>query len=87
MVLQLLPVRQTVKYFFIDNQTAEENLHIDKGATKNFRLLDEDYKCKPVMDYLSHHFTVRDTMYPFHTELIIPPFYTAEIPTPLPNNA
>jgi len=44
LVLQILPIRQAVRYFLVDNQTLEEVLHIDKGATKNFRLLDEDHK-------------------------------------------
>lgn len=35
MVFQLLPVRQAIKYFLLDNQTVEEVLHVEKGATKS----------------------------------------------------
>ena len=43
MSLQLLPVKQAVRYFFIDNIIIEEILDVSKNATKNFRFLDEDH--------------------------------------------
>lgn len=84
MVLQLLPVRQAVRYFLIDNQTVEEILHVDKGATKNFRFLDADH-CLQDLDFLSHHFSIIKNIYPFNIVVNIPPFHIADIPTPPPN--
>ena len=85
--MQLFPVRQAVKYFLIDNQTGEEILHVEKGATKNVELLDEDHKYMPVLDKAGRHFSVVNNCYPFHTAVIIPPFHSAEIPTPPPDFA
>jgi hypothetical protein len=87
MILQLLPVRQAVKYFLIDNQTVEEVLHVEKGATKNLQLLEEDHKYMPATDDAAHHFSILNNSYPFHTAVVIPPFDTAEIPTPPPDFA
>ena len=87
MILQMLPVKQAVKYFLIDNQTVEEVLHVEKGATKNLQLLDEDHKYMPALDDWSHHFSILNNSYPFHSAVIIPPFHTADIPTPPPDIA
>lgn len=88
LVLQLLPVRQAVKYFLIDNQTVEEIVHVEKGPSKHMRLLlDEDHTCMPAIDYLSDHFILLSNNYPFHTAETIPLFHAADIPTPPPNYA
>ena len=84
MILQLLPVREAVRYFFIDNQTVEEILHVVKSATKNYRFLDEDH-CAQDLDLLSHHFSIIINIYPFYIAKNIPPFHIADIPTPPPN--
>ena len=86
MVLQLLPVRQGVRYFLIDNQTVEEILHVEKSATKNFRFLDEAH-CVIDLDFLSHHFSIIKNFYPAHGAENIPAFHPADIPTPPPDKA
>jgi hypothetical protein len=86
MVLQLLPVRQAVRYFLIDNQTVEEIAGVDKSATKNFRFLDEDH-CLQDIDLMSHHLSIIKNIHPFYIALNIPPFHTAEVLTPPPNTA
>ena len=85
MALQILPVRQAVKYFFIDNQTVEEMAHVEKSASKNFRLLVDDHKYLPATDYLSRHFTIAETCYPFPSAILIPPFHSVDVLTPPPN--
>ncbi len=85
MVLQILPVRQAVKYFLIDNQTVEEILHLEKSATKNFRLLDEDHKYMPEQFYIPNYAANSTKNYPLHSSVTIPPFHTADIVTPPPN--
>ena len=87
LVLQVLPVRQAVRYFLIDNQTVEEILHIDKGATKNFRLLDEDHKYLPEPAYFSPYFVLINNIASGHFAETLPPFHAADIHTPPPNAA
>ena len=87
MIFQLLPVKQAVKYFLIDNQTVEEILHIEKGATKNMQLLDEGYKCMLGIEDGLHLYSIPDNTYPFHTEEMITPFHIFDILTPPPNIA
>lgn len=84
LVLQLLPVRQVIKYFFIDNQVTEEVVDLDKGATKNMRFLDED-KLLHDIDFSMVSFEPLNKTSFFHFSAIIPALYTAEIPTPPPN--
>ena len=84
--IQLLPVRQVIRYFFVDNPLTEELADVNKGATKNFRQLDEDK--------LLHDFSISNTPFTilhkevfFHFADTLPSLYTAEILTPPPNNA
>jgi hypothetical protein len=86
-VLQILPVRQAVKYFLIDNQTVEEIFHLEKGAAKNLRFLDQEQKLITVANYRSHHLIFIDNSYPFQFSAIPPLFHGAELPTPPPDQA
>lgn len=85
LVLQVLPIRQAVRYFLIDNQTAEEILHLDKGATKNLRLLDEDHKCMPELSYLDRHFIYINNNTTYYFAETLPVFHAADVHTPPPN--
>jgi len=87
MVLQILPVRQAVKYFLIDNQTVEEIFHLEKGASKSLRFLDENQKFITEANYLSRHFILIDNSYPFHFSEMPPLFHGVEVPTPPPDKA
>lgn len=84
MVLQLLPVKQAIRYFFIDNVMVEEILHVNKNATKNFKLLDEDHII-PDFDFSQHqYFLVNNKLSHYFTE-VLPAVHAAEIHTPPPN--
>lgn len=85
MVLQLLPVKQAVRYFFIDNFMAEEMQHISKDATKNFRLLDEDNSFAD-FDYSLHHYKLLNNLISYHFAEVLPAIQAADIHTPPPNN-
>jgi len=85
LVLQVLPIRQAVRYFLIDNQTTEEVLHIDKGASKNFKLLDLDNKYIPAVGYFSHDFVFINNINRFHFAETLPLFRAADVHTPPPN--
>jgi hypothetical protein len=83
LAIQLLPVRQVIRYFFIDNQLTEE-LAEAKSITKNMRQLDEDK--------LLHDFTIPATQFIvlhkeafFHSADTLPALYAIEILTPPPN--
>ena len=84
--IQLLPVRQVVRYFFVDNPLTEELADVNKGATKNFRLLDED-KLLHDFDISTAPFIILHKNAFFHFADTLPSLYTAEILTPPPNNA
>lgn len=85
MVLQLLPVKQAVRYFFIDNFMVEEMLHVNNDATKNFRLLDEDHSI-PGFDFTLHHYVLLNNPIYYHFAEILPSIQAADIHTPPPNN-
>jgi len=86
LAIQLLPVRQVIKYFFIDNQLTEEITHSDKGAVKNMRMLDED-KLLHGFEIPATPFVILNKEAFFHFSDTLPSLYTAEILTPPPNVA
>lgn len=42
-ILQLLPIRQAVKYFWVDNLTIEEVIHVAKNPVKPPTVNEEDH--------------------------------------------
>ncbi len=84
MVLQLLPVKQAVRYFFMDNIIIEELVHLNKNATKSFRLLDEDHYL-PDTDLAMHYFLLVSGIYSYHAAEQLPAFQVSDIHTPPPN--
>lgn len=86
MVFQLLPVRQAVRYFFIDNMIAEEMLHVIKDAPKHFNLLGEDTIIADI-DFSSYRYLPAKNIPIFHFKEVLPPIQAADISTPPPNRA
>jgi hypothetical protein len=86
LAIQLLPVKQVISYFFIDNQLTEELADGAKGATKNFRQLDED-KLLHDFDIAVSEFIILNKEAFFHFSDTLPSLYNAEILTPPPNYA
>jgi len=85
LAIQLLPVRQVIKYFFVDNQMTEEIVEANKSLAKNFRFIDEDHHFMlEMMHPLNHFTTVSDLAY-FHLSETLPDFHPDDIPTPPPN--
>ena len=85
MAFQLLPVKQAVQYFFIDNLMVEEILHLNKNATKNFRLLDEDHFITDV-DHAVLSFVINNNIAFFQYAEMLPVSYATDIQTPPPND-
>jgi len=85
LAIQLLPVRQVIRYFFIDNQLTEEIVALEKGATKNFKQLDED-KLMHACDIAVTESVILHKEAFFHFSDTLPSLYTAEILTPPPNH-
>jgi hypothetical protein len=85
LVLQLLPVRQVVRYFWIDNMATEETMHIDNSSTKNFNELDENHKFLPTFNYLLPKFAIVTDILTLPLNEALPLFHTADIQTPPPN--
>ena len=84
LAIQLLPVRQVIQYFFIDNQLTEELAATAKAPAKNIQQLDEDKLLHdfyiPVSAFV---FLNKDAFFHFSDRL--PSLYTIEILTPPPN--
>lgn len=83
--LQLFPVRQAVRYFFVDNFMVEEIVDTPKNASKNVKLFDEDS-----MFLFDHHqfhplFILNGGIAFFVDDEKLPNFHSSEIHTPPPN--
>lgn len=87
LVLQILPIRQAVRYFLIDNQTAEEILHIDDVSTKKIKLFEEEIKYLPEHAFFSQHYIFVNNIPALHYTESLPLFHSADIHTPPPNIA
>lgn len=85
LVLQLIPVRQVISYFFVDNQANEELVETEKGATKNFRFLDEDHKWLPGTDQTLITHVAGESASFFHYAEALPAHFEIDIQTPPPN--
>ena len=84
LAIQLLPVRQVIQYFFIDNQLTEELAATAKAPAKNVQQLDED-KLLHDFDIPVSEFVILNKDAFFHFSDTLPSLYTAEILTPPPN--
>lgn len=87
LVLQLLPVKQAVEYFFIKNPMAEELLHVNKGCEKPPRFMDEDHKALHLLGYQLPQILIEKNKHAFHYMESLPATWTADIQTPPPNQA
>ncbi|CAN5511802.1 hypothetical protein BH11BAC3_BH11BAC3_15870 [soil metagenome] len=85
MSLQLLPAKQAIRYFFIDNVMVEEILHVNKNATKNFRLLDEDHNFLWETMQITPQFFLIENIAFFQNSESLPIFHAPDIHTPPPN--
>ena len=83
LAIQLLPVRQVIQYFFIDNQLTEELAATAKAPAKNIQL-DEDKLLHDLDIPLSEFVFLHKEAF-FHFSDTLPSLYTAEILTPPPN--
>ena len=86
LVFHLLPVKQAVQYFFVDNPIIEEIIHLSKNATKNFRFIDEDHNYTNDLTVVSHLFTAVKISSSFHYNELLPVNHITDILTPPPNN-
>ena len=81
LLLQLLPIKQVISYFFIDNQ-----LTVEITVAKSLLQPNEE-KLMHEFDPLFAQFTVfNESAFILFSESL-PSLYTAEIPTPPPNRA
>ena len=86
-VLQLLPIRQAINYFFIDNQMTEEIVHINKPAAKNINTPDEDFHfINDQLSLLHTHLLVDIAAIGLYKEML-PSSHADDIETPPPNLA
>ena len=82
LLLQLLPVKQVISYFFVDNQMNEE---IVETNTAKKPLLPNEENCIHYFDPSTAICAVLNKSAFFLFSETLPSLYTAEIPTPPPN--
>ena len=87
MAFQLLPVRQAVKYFLIDNVAAEEIEALEKADSETFGFWDDTSKLLPDAHALFHWANLAHKTASFHYEEALPLQHVADIPTPPPDIA
>jgi hypothetical protein len=85
LAIQLLPVRQVIQYFFIDNQVTEELAATAKAPAKNLLQPDED-KLLHALEMPVSEFIILNKEAFFHFSDSLPSLYTGEILTPPPNS-
>ena len=87
LVMQLLPIKQAVRYFFIENAATEEivDLDVNKEISKSFKALEEDYDNATHFEcFFSPLYNFNNTLFA-HKKETLPPLHTEDIPTPPPN--
>jgi hypothetical protein len=84
-VLQLLPVKQVIRYFYIDNAMAEELLHTAENPSKNVSLFGEEADLIK-NDLLSFTFLPAPNPGLSNYEIVFPSTHAADIETPPPNS-
>ena len=86
LALQLLPIKQAIRYFFNDNPLIEEFVASGKGATKNFKLIDEDYNPLHGAHTLSFQLNIANATNAYRFTEKLPALYISDILTPPPNS-
>lgn len=81
LLLQLLPVKQVISYFFVDNQMNEELVEVKKPLQPNEEKLIHNFDPSIA---LSRELNKKAFLL---FSVTLPSLYTAEIPTPPPNCA
>ena len=84
-VLQLLPVKQAVRYFYLDNPITEEIVDINESAAKKINITEYDYHF--LNDY--HYFlltslSVNNSVLGLYITML-PSSHADDIETPPPN--
>jgi len=83
-VLQMLPIKQAVSYFYIDNVMVEEILHDTKEPSKNMAAFGDDHFINAVFHVFHPYIFELPNTVSAHNELFIS-CHAAEIETPPPN--
>jgi hypothetical protein len=84
-VLQLIPLKQVINYFFIDNQMTEEIAHTVKTPVKNFSSPDEDYHFLYDLQHLPYpYLSLLSTATGLYKDML-PSSHADDIETPPPN--
>jgi hypothetical protein len=82
-ILQLLPIKQAVNYFFVDNITVEEIVHDAKTPVKPPTVIDEDHLLNELhfMEHPSLFGSVLSSLY----KDMLPSSHADDVETPPPN--
>ena len=87
MAFQLLPVRQAVKYFLVDNVAMEETEEMEKSDSKTFRFWDDASTLLPDAQHFFHLVNLANKTACFPYDEALPLHHVADIATPPPELA
>jgi hypothetical protein len=82
-LLQLLPVKQAINYFCVDNITVEEMVHDAKNPVKPTTVVDEDHLMNEVHG-MQHPFLFESVLSSLYTHML-PSSHADDVETPPPN--
>ena len=84
--MQLLPIKQTVRYFCFDNPITEEIVDINESAAKKINFaLEDDHFLNVHLHLLHPGFLLNSTSFGFYIA-ILKSSHPGDIETPPPNN-
>jgi len=86
LALQLLPVKQAIRYFFSENPLIEEFTSASKTAEKNCRALDEDCHFPGTLYLVKYDMISSGCSPEVSMDEKLPSLYKSDIPTPPPNS-
>lgn len=84
-VLQLLPVKQAVRYFCFDNSITEEIIAINESSSKKIIIADEDHNILNDHLYLLHPGLLLNNTFFGMDVAVLSSSHATDIETPPPN--
>ena len=83
-VLQLLPIRQVINYFFVDNITVEEIIHTAKTPVKPPTVIDEDHIMSEFHYFEHPYLSAKNILSGLYKDML-PSTHADDVETPPPN--
>lgn len=83
--MQLLPIKQAVRYFCLNNPITEEIVNINESAAKKINIAaEDDHFLNDYLHLLNSFLTVNNTIFSLYAAML-PSSHADDIETPPPN--